>query len=147
MTTLVQATAIRGVVLKATKADAALVALIPATRHYPSVTPADVVWPFIRHGTVQELPQRHDGENGTVYGSVALTAIHVFAKASAAIPDPQAFCVTVCGHMARILENIDGAVINGESALSIHVRQAETIPDGDEAGAWHGIVQYEAAAF
>lgn len=147
MTTLVQATEIRGAVLSETKADAALTALVPAARHYPSVTPAGVVWPFIRHGTVQELPQRHDGIDGTVLGSVALSAVHVFVKADAGIPDPQAFATTVTGHIARILEGMERETINGEPALSIKVTQVETLPDGDEAGAWHGIVSYEASAY
>lgn len=147
MTTLVQATEIRGAVLSATKADGQLIALVPASRHFPSVTPATVVWPFIRHGTVQELPQRHDGLNGTVYGSLALSAVHTFVKQSDSIPDPQAFATQCAKHIARVLEEMDGATINGEPALSVVVRQVETIPDGDEAGAWHSFVSYEANAF
>lgn len=147
MTTLVQATEIRGAVLSATKADAQLIVLVPAPRHYPAVTPADVVWPFIRHGTVQELPQRHDGLTGPVYGSLAISAVHTFVKQSAEIPDAQAYATKCAGHIARVLEEMSGVTINGESALSIAVRQCETIPDGDEAGAWHSIVSYEASAF
>lgn len=147
MTALVQAFDIRTAVLSATQSDAGVTALIPAAQQYPAVVASGVVWPFIRHGTVQELPQRHDGLAGPVYGSIALSAVHVFAKAGNGMPDAERFCGLVCREVARVLEAMDAVVLNGEPSLSVQVTQSEVIQDGAESGAFHGIVQYEASAF
>ena len=141
MTSLVESVDVAGAILTALKADASLVALVPAARIYPEITPGELTWPFMRIGTMTDIPVRHDvsGPGANVLGSV-----HVFAKASAAHPDPSKFCKTVNRHVARILEAIDAGTVNSEPSLSIHVTQAQELPDGAEAGARHGVTLYEA---
>lgn len=143
MTDLVQSVDVAGAIVTALKADAALIALIPAARIYPEITPGPLTWPFIRLGSFTDTPVRHDvaGAGANVLGSV-----HVFAKASAAHADPSMFCKTVNRHVARILDGMDSEPIGGEPALSVHVTQAQEMADGAESGARHGFVLFEALA-
>lgn len=146
MTMLGQSLDIGGALIAAMKAHAPLLAFIPAPRIYPEITPAQVVWPFIKLGAMTETPTRHDGLADTVYGTECIGAVHVFAKASAAAPDPSAFCKRVNGVVSRLIEGMENVVINGEPSLSFRVDQIIEIADGEESGARHGIVTWTAYA-
>jgi hypothetical protein len=67
---------IRRAVLTLAKANAALTAILPATRIYPQTTPATPTFPFVRTGAPSSVPLRA----GCVDGVVADFAMHGFAK-------------------------------------------------------------------
>jgi hypothetical protein len=67
---------IRRGILTLMKADAALVAIVPAARIYPQTTPPKPTFPFVRAGAPNLIPIRA----ACVDGSEATFAVHGFAK-------------------------------------------------------------------
>lgn len=125
-TTLDPSLAVRGQIIAALKADAALTAIVPAGRIYPAKSPASPVWPFIRLGSLTATPLRLDCGGGAEVSGI----VHSFTKASASVPDPEAQAMTIDSHIARIIEAMDDGVIGNP----------QVIEDGAEADAYHGLV-------
>lgn len=141
MTTTIDASlSVRGAVIAALKADAALIALVPAGRIYPNKTPADVAWPFVKLGVLMNSPARYDcGGGGDVTG-----AVHVFVKKTASILDPEAATYRINKEIVRILDGLD-LVVDG-SDLGCHVTLSQVMEDGAEADAYHGLVSIRVSA-
>ena len=141
MTTTIDASlSVRGAVIAALKADAALIALVPAGRIYPNKTPADVAWPFIKLGVLMNSPTRYDcGGGGDVTG-----AVHVFVKKTASILDPEAATYRINKEVVRVLDGLD-LVVDG-SDLGCHVTLSQVMEDGAEADAYHGLVSIRVSA-
>lgn len=142
MTTTIDASlSVRGAVIAAFKADAALTALVPAGRIYPSKTPANVAWPFIKLGVLMNSPTRYDcGGGGDVTG-----AVHVFVKGSASILDPEARTYQINKEIVRVLDGID-IVLADDLSLGFTVTLSQVMEDGAEADAYHGVVSIVASA-
>lgn len=142
MTTIDPSLSVRGKIIASLKADAQLTAIVPAARIYPSKTPAEPTWPFIRvpilTGTVAEM----DGGSGSDQSGV----IHCFTKISAAVPDPEAQAATINAHIMRIVSVIDAVPLGDGESLGIHAVQTQVLMDPAEADAFHGIVQVRATA-
>ena len=142
MTTIDPSLSVRGKIISALKADAQLTAIVPAARIYPSKTPADPTWPFIRvpilTGTVAEL----DGGSGSDQSGV----LHCFTKLSTGHLDPEAQAATLNRHIVRIVSQIDEIDLGDGESLGVHVVQTQVLMDPAEADAFHGIVQVRASA-
>lgn len=135
---------IRGKLIAALKSDPQLNAIVPATRVYPSKVPADRAFPFIRLGTLTSAPVRADCGPG----STATGFIHCFVKLDAAggIPDPEALAITINGHIARIVDDLEAIPLDADADLSVQITQTQVIEDLAEADAYHGLVAIEALA-
>ncbi|WP_257541026.1 DUF3168 domain-containing protein [Sphingobium sp. CFD-1] len=138
ITTIDPSLAIRGKILAALRSDAALTAIIPASRIYKSQTPSEPTWPFIRLGVLMNAPLRLDGGSG---GDVT-GAVHCFTKGG---DDPEAMAMQINAHVARILDSIDDTEAD-ELDIGVHVTQSQVMEDGSEASAYHGIVSIRATA-
>jgi hypothetical protein len=66
----------RRALLAAMKADAAVVALVPAARIYPPRVPTSPTWPYIRHGNGISVPLKAACLNGSTVDAM----ITAFAK-------------------------------------------------------------------
>lgn len=130
---------IRGEIMAALLADAALLALIPNL--YPSKTPADPRYPFGRMGQPTTTMQFIDGGNGTLFSA----AYHVFVKASQAILDPEAHAADACAEIVRIIDAMEDISIGTGLSLAVYPRQTQVIQDGD-ADSYHGFVTFDADA-
>jgi len=129
---------VRKAILRALKVDAAVKALVPASRIYPPQTPATPTWPFIRFGIATALPLRASGMDG----STIIVAVHAFAKGPG--EDSAALIAAAIG------KALDGATLNLPDAsypATAHVTTtgSQLLRDTEEAGAWHGVVNIEVA--
>jgi len=119
-------------ILAALKAYAAVTARIPAARLYPAKTPNPPVKPFGRYGTATTEPDRYScWRGGDVSG-----AYHLFAGASASIPDPEAW----------MGDTVDAAAEAIDAIEDCYVVRTQVLPDPEEADVWHGIVFWEMKA-
>lgn len=141
-TTIDPSLSVRGKIIAALKGDAALTAIVPAARIYPSKSPAEVVFPFIRVPMLTGTIFQADCSSGSDQSGV----IHNFTKLSASVLDPEAQAATINRHIARILGDVEGVDLGDGLDLSIHVVQTQVLEDGAEADAYHGIVQVAALA-
>lgn len=141
ITTIDPTDAVIGKIVAALKADAALNAIVPAARVFPSKTPAALTWPFIRIGDHINTPNRLDGGSGGDVSGV----VHCFTKASTSTPDAQKQARQINAHIARIIDATE-ALQADELDVSIHVTLTQVIPDAAEADAFHGIVSISASA-
>lgn len=132
---------VRLAIMAALKADAGLTNLVPSPRIYPSRTPANLTWPFIRMGVTSELPFRPSG----AYGSQTIIgAVHVFTKSVAGNLDAERAANLAKKEIARVL---DGLVVNITGGyVNVRYDGGQTIQDAAEADAYHGIVNYDATA-
>jgi hypothetical protein len=118
--------AVRKELVKAMRANAALTALVSATRVYGVESPATPVWPFIRYGFPTAVPNRGtclDGRDVTV-------AIHAFAKG------PGEDAASAIGWAVE--QAIDGLHFSLDGySIDVQVTGAQIIRDTDEASAYH----------
>lgn len=120
--------AARSSILEAIQTDAAVTALIPAARLYPSKTPNNPVKPFGRYGAEAVEPVRASCWKG---GAVA-GAYHVWAAVTPAIPDPKTFTELAVAAIADALDAMPDCYVDRTLLLE----------DTDEADLWHGVVQF-----
>jgi hypothetical protein len=105
------------------KADATVIALLPAGQIFGERSDAASPWPYSRCG-------EFEGEPGhAVRGNV-----HVFSKAE--------FTDEVAGIVEAIGTSLDSVVLELADGRRAHVELIRTriLPDPDEQSAWHGIV-------
>jgi len=115
-------------ILSAIQADAAVTALIPASRLYPAKTPNNPTKPFGRYGADSVLPVRAScWEGGDVSGSY-----HIWVGVTASIPDPNTYAQNAMAAIADAIEGIDRC----------YVDRTLIIEDAEESDVWHGIVQF-----
>jgi hypothetical protein len=122
----------RQTILTALKADAAVTARIPAARLYPAKTPKAPAKPFGRYGTALAETDDYSCWEGEDVSGV----YHVFAGASASMPDPEAW---VADTVAAIKASI-------KALPDCHVPRTQVLPDPEEADVWHGVVFFEMKA-
>ena len=128
----------RKAILARLKADSGLTALVPAARIYPSRTPAALTWPYIKLGVINDLPYRPSGAIGSqnLFGTV-----HVFTKTGGAVLDAENQCHQIRKELMRILDAQSGIIIpSGTFYMSYD--GGTVMQDGDEADAYHGVVNW-----
>jgi len=146
---------LRRAVLTQLKRDAAVTALIPSANIYPSSTPPPaptppvagktyLQWPFYRQGVPLTVPFRASGLDS----STVRFAGHAFTKpllnaqgAMLATAEDQAHKMA-----AVIAAALDGAVLALEGGMKATLTWlgSSVIQDGDEADAWHAVVNISA---
>ncbi len=133
--------ALRKAIVAALEDSAAVTAIVPVERIHAVEPPGEPPWPFIRYGLVAPAPFRASGLDGT---RLAL-ALHGFARG------PQEDAVAELG--AAIAAALDGGDGKGR-VLPLEVDPPATahvawtggrlLRDGEEAGAYHIVVGFEA---
>jgi hypothetical protein len=125
---------LRRAVITHLRADASLIALVPAARLYGMKAPATPTWPFTRYGSPDETPRPVSCWDGSDVAFV----IHSFSKAE--------FEDECAGINEAIETALNGAVLT--MAGNVKARPiwlgSQIIPDGGEIGAWHGINRFGA---
>ena len=136
MTTIDQTNATRLAILARLKADSGVTALVPSARIYPSRTPASLTWPFIKLGVINDTPYRPSGAIGS---QNLIGTVHIFTKTSASVLDAEYQC-----HLIRreVIRSIDAMGSIGD--LYIRYDGGTVLQDGDDADAYHGVVNWEA---
>lgn len=133
--------AVRRAIVAALEDALAVTAIVPVERIYAVEPPAEPIWPFIRYGLAAPAPFRASGLDGH---RLALS-VHGFARG------PQEDAVADLG--AAIAAAIDGADGRGrvlplevDPPATAHVAWtgSRLLRDGEEAGAYHVVVGFEA---
>ena len=137
MTTIDQTNATRLAILARLKADSGVTALVPSARIYPSRTPATLTWPFIKLGVINDTPYRPSGAIGS---QNLIGTVHIFTKTSASVLDAENQCHLIRREVIRAIDAM-GAISNG---LYIRYDGGTVLQDGDDADAYHGVVNWEA---
>jgi hypothetical protein len=119
-------------VIAALKADAAVIALVPAARIYPPKTPSGPTKPFIRYGSAGAEPERLSG----IRGGVVAGAVHVFVGVTDDILDPGQFAGDAADAIAEAIDAVDNAF----------VERTQVMPDAAEPDVVHGIVWFRFTA-
>ena len=137
MTTIDQTNATRLAILARLKADSGITAIVPSARIYPSRTPATLTWPFIKLGVINDTPYRPSGAIGS---QNLIGTVHIFTKTSASVLDAEYQCHLIRREVIRAIDAM-GAISNG---LYIRYDGGTVLQDGDDADAYHGVVNWEA---
>lgn len=135
---------VRRAILTLLKADADVLALVPAARIYPGSTPPVPDWPFIKWGRPTTVPVRAD----CVDGAEIVASVHAFAGprlngSGAAIETGEDHCARIGAAIARALDRqrppLDGGY---DATASIRWTGAQLLQDGSEADAWHSVQNF-----
>ena len=138
--------AIRRAILPALKHSAIVTALVPPERVFSSTTPGLPVFPFVRYGVAVTSPFRASGLDS----SAVSVPVHAFTKplydASGAMLATAEDRAHLIG--AAIAETLDDITLALEGGGKARVTWAGSniIMDGDEADAWHAIVNLRVEA-
>jgi len=138
--------ATRRAILITAKADAALTALVPATRIYPQVSPvSSPVWPFIIYGSPSGLPIRAACVNGTE----VTVALHTFAHArevnGAVVETAEDYAARIGAVVAKTLDGKRPALPGG-GYLSVLFTGSHLLIDGGETDAFHHVANFRCRA-
>lgn len=133
---------IRRACLAALKGDGALTAIIPAASLYPQTTPPNVSWPFGKIGVVNIYPVRA----GCVDGCLGIFAVHGFAKArfdeaGAMVETAEDHADRIAAAMAKALDRRQLELETGQN-VRVHWTGSPVMQDGDEADAFHAVVNF-----
>lgn len=129
--------------ITALKADAAVVALVPAGRVYPMQRPAAPVWPFVGWGA----PVYETFEASCLDGSVLNVAVHVYARTSgsglATVPGED-FAEQAVAAIAAALGGKSIGLVGAPAPATAHFHctGAQVIQDGADADAFHGFALF-----
>lgn len=134
---------LRAAVLTHLKGDAAVTAIIPAARLYPSTTPANVSWPFGRFDGPQSIPL----DGGCYAGSTISFFYHGFAKGTANVETAEDEAMRIAAAFEHSLHNRRLEITSPATTARISVLSARIIMDGAEQSAWHAIVSCSARIF
>ncbi len=132
---------VRRAVLTALKADAGLIAIVPAASIYPMTVPAEPTWPFIKMGAPSGIPIR----GACVDGVSGIFAVHGFSKGRYT---GQRLVETGEDHAARIGAAIaaaldkQGLMLDDDIRLHVLWTNSQLMMDGAEAGAFHAIENF-----
>lgn len=125
---------LRQAVITRLRDDSDLTQLVPAARHYGMKVEPTPAWPFTRYGTPDTLPRRGQCWDGQETDFT----IHSFSK--------QSFEDECAQINAAIVASLGDAVLalDGGGKATIGWLGSQIIPDGGEAGAWHGLNRFRA---
>jgi hypothetical protein len=118
---------------------AAVTAIVPKSRHYPMVVPANVTWPFVRYGSPTPVPLRASCLDGTEI----VVAVHGFAKArmnasGAMIETAEDHAGRLGAALAAALDGIRLDLPRGHA--KVRWTGSQLLVDGAEADAFHCVV-------
>lgn len=138
--------AARAAILTTAKADAALIALVPATRIYPQApSVASPTWPFIIYGSPSGLPIRAACVNGTE----VTVALHSFAKArtqgTSVVETAEDHAARIGAAVAKALDGKRPPLPSG-GYLAIRFVGSQLLIDGGEASAFHHVANFRCRA-
>lgn len=131
---------VRRAVLTKLKADASLVAIVPASSIYSQHVPQGPIWPFIRLGPSNTQRFRA----ACVDGAVVTFDVHAFARdrfTAGAIVE------TAEDHASRIGSAIERALgdnwlaLEGSGKVRVRLSDIALMQDAEEAGAFHWMAQ------
>lgn len=129
---------VRRAVLARMKADTDLTALVPAASIHASTVPANPAWPFIRWDAPQSIPR---GVACTQGADVSFM-LHCFAKpresGGAVVETAEDYASRITSAMKKALHRTRFSIEGG--TVHLVVRSTRSMMDGDEADAWHGLV-------
>lgn len=120
----------RRAALSTLKANAALTAIVPASRLYSQRVPTLPDWPFVKFGPSQGLPIRAACTRG---GNVSFS-VHAFAKA---LPDETAedYAGRIGAHVRAALNESRSTFPGG--TIRFRVTEEQLLQDGAEVDAFH----------
>lgn len=131
---------VRRAMLTILKQDAAVTALVPASQLYPQTAPANHAWPFGAIGSPSGIPivgTCLDGQEITV-------AVHGFAKpreaSGAILESAEDHASRIGAAFAKALDRRKAVIPGGR--MTIAWRGSQLLRDGDEAGAFHCVVNF-----
>ena len=120
----------RRAALSTLKANADLIAIVPAARIYSQRVPTAPVWPFIKFGPVQGLPIKA----ACTRGSVISFSVHAFAKALAN-ETAEDYAGRIGAHVKAALDGSRATFTGG--TVRYTVAEEQLLLDGAEADAFH----------
>jgi hypothetical protein len=124
----------RRALLAAMKANAPLVALVPAARIYPPRVPTSPTWPYIRHGVGIATPIK----GACVNGASVVAAISVFAKGG------DEMVGAIADAVVALFDGPDGNGLSTRTPLGKHavtvVESVNIFQDGSEADNWRAVL-------
>lgn len=136
--------AIRQGIIKKLAANAPLTAIVPAGLMFGQTVQAQPVFPFIRTGSLAPLPVKA----ACVDGAEVAMAIHVFAKdklvGGARVETAEDYAARIAGMIAAVLDGVLLTLPKGSARL--RWRGSQHLPDPDEAGCFHSVVNVVARA-
>lgn len=121
---------VRETILKALQNSAQVTSLVP--RLYPTKTPNKPIKPFGRYGSSDDTPSRPSGWIG---GEVS-AAYHVFVAKGGDILDPESHCADAVSAVADTIDSLPNCIVD----------RTQTLPDGDEPDAHHGLIFFTYSA-
>lgn len=128
--------------LTALKADADLIALVPASSIHPQVPASAPVWPFVKWGAPSGIPVRA----ACVDGNQITVAVHGFAKPR--FNGSGAVVETAEDHCSRIGATIAAALdgkrldLEGGGRATFRWEGSQLLVDQDEADAFHSVQNF-----
>lgn len=130
--------ALRRAVLKALKADAGVVAIIPAGSLYPSVVPTARTFPFGRYGAPQTTPFRLSGLSASSHRFTYHTFVNSLPTRTA---EDRAYDVA-----NSIQEALEGRNLPLEGGMHATVSWlgSNCLIDRDEPTNWHAVINFAA---
>lgn len=134
----------RAAILKATKADTALGALIPKAQQYPHTVPANPAWPFSRFASMVTSPFVASGLDASGF-RITLQCFSKGVYSGTVLMLPAEDHVINCG--SALKDALDGKVLPLSIApYKLRLEWVQSLPmmDGDEAGAWMNSIVFNA---
>jgi hypothetical protein len=125
----------RKAILSTLKADAPLIAIVPAADIHSQRVPAVPAWPFIKLGPPSTIPLR----GSCIRGGVVTLAVHAFAKPRISGETEIETAEDYCGRIGSAIEAaLDGARIDTSTVkIGVKLSDMRLLVDGAEADAFH----------
>lgn len=123
------------------KATPALTSLVPAARIYGQSAGANPTWPFIKWGAATSLPRRSSClDAATITGSVHAFAGPRLSSSGAKLETGEDHASRIGLAIAKALDGFYGDVPGGVARFQW--TRTQLLVDGDEADAFHAIVNF-----
>ena len=133
---------VRRAILTHLKAQQGVVDLVKASSIYPSTTPREPEWPFVRWDAPQSIPL----DGGCFSGATVTFLVHAFARdrreGETVLEDGEDYASRIGSALKSAMHNRRLPVADGSARLE--VRSARLLRDGDDEGAYHAVLSVEA---
>lgn len=125
----------RTAIVKALKADAAYIALVPKAQVYPATVPANPTWPFSRMTSMIASPFLATGLNASAF-RITVQAFSKGLYSGTVLQLPAEDHVITIG--SALKDALDGKTLPLDPVYKLKLQWVQSLPtiDGDEAGAW-----------
>lgn len=133
--------AVRKAILPLLKNDARTSAIVPSSRWYPMVAPANPTWPFGLYGSSTPVPLRAS----CVDGSEIIVAIHGFAKArtgttGSTLETAEDYCGRLSAAISAVLDGQRLSLPAGHAV--VRWTGSQLLIDQSEADSFHCVVNF-----